>query len=118
MHDPAHEGTPAFFICDFCRSHWSEDRPMVEGHKGSLICAKCLSVAYRALALDGAASIIPGPDRDHPWGGKTCTLCLEERNQPGWASPMHEDTIACLRCVKQSATTLEKDAESGWKRPA
>lgn len=117
MHDPAHEGTPAFFICDFCRQPWSEQRPMVEGHKGSLICASCLSVAYRSVALDGMPSLLPAPG-EHPWGGLVCTLCLEERSQPAWRSPMHEEAIVCLRCVKQSATTLEKDPDYGWERPA
>lgn len=117
MHDPAREGTPEFFVCDFCAQPWSEDRPMVEGHKGSLICASCLAVAYRSLALDGMPSLLPQAG-EHPWGGLTCALCLEERGQPAWRSPVREEALVCLRCVKQSATTLEKDPDSGWKRPA
>lgn len=108
MHDPTQEGTPAFFICDFCRRPWSEDRPMVEGHQGSLICGPCLTVAYAELALNESPSIATGA---------TCTMCLEERKQPAWRSPMFDEAIICLRCVKQSATTLEKDEESGWRRP-
>lgn len=107
MHDPSAEG-PEFFKCDFCASAWAEDRPMVEGHKGSLICGPCLGTAYRLLAIDEAGE---------PGGGWTCTMCLEERRQAGWRSPAREGSVVCLRCVKQAATQLEKDPECGWSRP-
>ena len=38
--------TMADFLCDFCRREWTEDSPMVEGHHGSLVCGRCLTVAY------------------------------------------------------------------------
>ena len=106
MHDESAEGNE-FFKCDFCRKPWAEDRPMVEGHQGSLVCASCLTVAYTELVVNGEASTIK----------HKCTMCLEERDQPEWRSPMFEDSLICLRCIKQAATTLEKDPECGWKRP-
>ena len=81
---------------------------MIEGHQGSLICSGCLTAAYRALAIDQAGT---------PPGGWVCTMCLEERTQRGWTSPGHPEAVVCLRCVKQSATQLEKDPDAGWCRP-
>lgn len=81
---------------------------MIEGHKGSLICAPCLTIAFRALEVDEAG--------EAP-GGWTCAMCLEERDQLGWRSPIREEAIICLRCVKQSATRFEKDPEIEWTRP-
>jgi len=108
MHDPNAEGAE-FFKCDFCASPWSEDRPMVEGHQGSLICGPCLTLAYAALAVQESG--------EAP-GGWTCTMCLEERKQAGWRSPAREEAVVCLRCVKQAATQMEKDPETPWARPA
>ncbi|MEC9373745.1 MAG: ClpX C4-type zinc finger protein, partial [Planctomycetota bacterium] len=68
MHDPTASGND-FFKCDFCRRGWSEERPMIEGHQGSLICGPCMSAAF----VDMAA----GEQRAE--AGYTCTMCLEER---------------------------------------
>jgi len=108
MHDPKSRGD-AFFKCDFCRCGWSEDRPMVEGHRGSLICAKCLSVAWAELVQEGA-----GEDRKPD---ESCRLCLEPRDGKVWRSPIDEAAIVCVRCVKQSAGVLHKDKESEWTKP-
>lgn len=107
MHDAGASGL-AFFKCDFCRRPWSDDRPMVEGHRGSLICAGCLTVAYTRLAL------LNDPDTQRV---ERCALCLEPRDQPGYASPLDPSTVACLRCIKQSATVLHKDPDIDWSKP-
>jgi hypothetical protein len=108
MHDESADGSE-FFKCDFCRRPWAEDRPMVEGHRGSLICGQCLTVAFADVVLHSGGATLPA--------GTTCKLCLEERKEPCWQSPMHETEWACLRCIKQSAGVLTKDKESGWTRP-
>ncbi len=108
MHDESAEGN-AFFKCDFCLSPWSEDRPMVEGHRGSLICSSCLTVAYTQVVVNDAGELISE--------GVTCGLCLEARTQKHWHSPMREEAWGCERCIRQSAQTLEKDEELAWKRP-
>lgn len=81
---------------------------MVEGHQGSLICGSCLKVAY-VETLVAKASSAPA--------GSTCSLCLEERKDRMWRSPVHEEAVVCERCIRQAATALTHDAESGWNRP-
>ena len=83
---------------------------MVEGHRGSLICADCLTVAY-ALVVNGGGG-------EEPPEGVTCALCLEDRPEKHWQSPLHPEVFGCKRCINQSARILEKDPEQGWKRPA
>ena len=81
---------------------------MVEGHQGSLVCSRCLTVAYTDVVINEAPSV-DAVDK--------CVLCLETRAQPGWRSPLHEDAVICLRCIKQSATVVEKDKDLAWSRP-
>jgi len=95
-------------LCDFCLSEWTEDRLMVEGHHGSVICGNCLRVAYTAVSVD---------ETDDSFEGWTCTMCLEQRSDPAWRSPMRDEALICRRCIKLAARQLERDPESGWKRP-
>jgi hypothetical protein len=81
---------------------------MVEGHQGSLICVHCLTVAFTEVVVNGTGQPLQPP--------ALCALCLEQRADPHWRSPL-QDAWACRRCLKQSAAILEKDPESGWKRP-
>jgi len=99
------------FKCDFCTMVWDEHRQMVEGHRGSLICSQCLSIAFTELVhLDSGYT---------PARTETCVLCLEsERDGLHWRSPVDESVIACRRCVKQSSGVLHKDADTPWKKPA
>jgi len=105
-------------LCDFCERVWTEDVPLIEGHRGRTICGRCLSVGYAALVHDAAPTIT---------GGYTCSLCRESDDdraamnragEPGWHSPLHEEIAACRRCVKQAAVTLERDDAFDWSRPA
>ena len=105
-------------LCDFCHVEWTEDRPMIEGHRGSCICGNCLSIAYREVILH----------RDNPAGeAYRCVLCLESEQdraaidrggEAGWRSPMYEDAAICQRCIKLASGSLHKDRESGWRKPA
>lgn len=97
------------FLCDFCHNHWAADRPMVEGHRGSLICGRCLTVAYREVVL--AQGGVALAERE------VCTLCLAPTSEPVWVSPAFAMAKACRKCLKQSAGVLQKDPESGWKKP-
>lgn len=95
-------------LCDFCRREWTEDLPIVEGHHGSCLCGKCLTVAYTEVVLNEVDS---GPP------GYQCTLCLEHRKEPAWRSPAYPEAVACRRCIKQCAGVLQKDKEMGWRKP-
>lgn len=108
MHDESAEGND-YFKCDYCRRSWAEDRPMVEGHRGSLICGQCLTVAYAEVVVQNLGSAV-APDA-------VCRMCLEHREGLHWTSPVQETEHICVRCIKQSAGVLVKDKESGWKKP-
>ena len=104
-------------LCDFCHREWAEEVPMVEGHHGSCICGRCVSVAYAQLVQHEGIS----EDAEY-----TCPLCLdgpEDRaalgrgDEPGWRSPVEEEAVACWRCVKMAAKTLGRDPESDWTVP-
>ena len=104
-------------LCDFCHAEWTEDRPMIEGHRGSCICGHCLTIAYSEVVLHG---------QDPGQGDYACMMCLEgpqdraavgRAGEPGWRTPAHGDAAICRRCIKQAAGALTKDTESGWKKP-
>lgn len=110
MHKTDSNGILVSSHCDYCERAWDPvgEEIMIEGHQGALICTRCLSTAYADVVLAGG-----GFENQ----GKKCTLCLEERDQPEWESPIVEGARVCLRCIKQASTALEKDPESGWQRP-
>lgn len=106
MHRTKPDGTVLSSHCDFCDARF-EDEAMVEGHQGSLVCMKCLRAAYTELkTLKGGA--------EHR--GRKCVMCLEQRDEPEWESPVTGACI-CTRCTTMAYRALEKDPESGWKRP-
>jgi len=108
MHDEHAEGN-AYFKCDFCQSPWSEDRPMVEGHRGSLICGSCLSLAWREVVL--------GQGGPTPASGDECRMCLQTNDAPHWPSPLDPGALICMECIERAARTLEKDPDTPWNAP-
>lgn len=105
---------PEDFICDFTGRAWDGSFPMVEGHQGSLICGDALTIAFTEVVLLGS---------DTKPAGSPCVMCLEVRDDPGWQSPMPvgphgAGAVICRRCIRQSATRLDKDQEWDWKKPA
>ena len=101
--------TEADFLCDFCEKCYAPERPMVEGHRGSLICGQCLTTSFAALWYANTGEAAPKHD--------VCMMCLSENGDPVWRSPVRETSLICKRCAKQSAVMLERDEECGWKRP-
>jgi len=97
------------FLCDFCGRAWDGAFPLVEGHKGSLICGSCLTVAYAEVVHAGASSAAEG---------YRCTMCLEFREDAGWQSPVRGEAAVCARCLRQAGAKLEKDPDWDWVRPA
>lgn len=104
---------PPDFICDFTGRSWDGSFPLVEGHQGSLICGDALRIAFTEVVLLG---------HDSKPAGATCVMCLEQRDDPGWQSPVptgdrEEGAVICRRCIRQSSTRLEKDPDWGWTKP-
>ena len=90
---------------------------MLEGHQGSCLCGKCLSIAYTEVILNEHSSA-PAEYQ--------CPMCLEKTedrealgraDEPGWQSPVQEEAVICKRCVELAAKSLEKDKDFGWTRP-
>jgi hypothetical protein len=104
-------------LCDFCRREWTEDVPMIEGHQGSCLCARCLTLAYTEVVVNGS--------RASP--GYKCPMCLEgdadreamdRAGEPGWQSPLYPEAVICRRCIELAARQLERDEEHAWTRPS
>lgn len=94
-------------LCDFCtEAAWAAGTPCVEGHQGSVICGKCLSVAFVSIVTCSV-------DEQEA----SCVMCLEKRSAPFWQG-LGDDAIICRRCVKQSAGILQKSSEDDWSKPA
>ncbi|MBX3355275.1 MAG: hypothetical protein KF724_06220 [Phycisphaeraceae bacterium] len=130
--DPDHM-LPTDFLCDFCERSWQETLPFIEGHHGSCICGECLRAANQAvqsIARDGpvpapapertgvtahAASGSPAPLAGHATRHETaCTMCLEVRDEPGFASARRAAWI-CRRCIDQGVRVLSKDRSANWQ---
>ena len=95
-------------LCDFCHKPWGGNHAMIEGHEGSVICGQCLTVAFTFLCLGDAP--------ESPKGTK-CNMCLEEREEPLWQSPLHEDAWICRRCSRMGATSLDRSKDFEWTKP-
>lgn len=95
-------------LCDFCGRPWADGVPMVEGHRGSCICGRCLTVAYAELVLHRRPTRVPGD---------ACTLCLVSDDAPGWVSPVRAEAVICQPCAKRAAGVLHKDPDWAWSKP-
>ncbi|RLT00878.1 MAG: hypothetical protein DWI18_00930 [Planctomycetota bacterium] len=117
MHRPGSNSDqmePEDFLCDFCGRSWTVAQPFVEGHQGSCLCGECLNKALHAFASN----------KVEPTCSDLCTMCLEARKEPAWCAPAPAHSPAgrsvarvCRPCSTQATRTLERDPESGWKRP-
>lgn len=92
--------------CDFCRTDWDQVKPMIEGHRGSVVCLACLKLALeQASAEEGEFS---------------CTLCVRQNLPPSlvrWTNPRHPQAVVCSDCIDQAAKAFDKDSEVAWSRP-
>ena len=97
---------PEDILCDFCRrATWAKDIPSIEGHHGSIICTDCLACAWTEVV-----ELQAGVDLE----GASCTMCLEERSDPAWRSPLHEEASICRRCIKLGGRAFRKDGQAAW----
>jgi hypothetical protein len=89
--------------CDFCGTDWNGASPVIEGHRGSVICLECLKAALGELCA-GAGTF-------------KCVLCLREPINAAverWSHPAHPRTFACKGCVHQSAEVFDADEDVDW----
>lgn len=89
--------------CDYCGTDWDEVKPMIEGHRGSVLCLNCLKAAL--------------PDLHAAQAPFMCNLCVQEQLPIGtlqWTSPV-TDARACQSCLLQAAGTFSKDPDVDWK---
>jgi hypothetical protein len=88
--------------CDYCRTDWDQVKPMIEGHRGSVLCLHCLKTAL--------ADLHPRP------GDFFCNLCVRSAlpaDLPRWTSPA-TDAHLCRDCAHQAARAFSKDKEVDW----
>lgn len=104
-------------LCDFCHRQWTGDIAMLEGHQGSCICGRCLTIAYTDIIHN---QIDAAPEQYN------CPMCLESSedraslkraSDSAWQSPLYEEAVICKRCIKLAAAALDKDKEVDWKKP-
>jgi hypothetical protein len=104
-------------ICDFCHREWTDDVAMIEGHRGSCVCGRCLAVAYVDVVVN---------DRDTVPREFRCPLCLEgdadrealgRAGEAGWRSLLHPEVVICRRCIELGARTLDRDRDTAWSIP-
>ena len=103
-------------LCDFCHREWTDDLPVIEGHRGAVICGHCLAVAWSEMAAGGATT--------DPLASM-CTMCreqgedraaLDRADEPGWHSPAYPESAICTRCITRAADTLERAPDWSWTR--
>lgn len=90
--------------CDFCGTDWDEVVPMIEGHRGSVVCLACLQQALTALR----------PMSDD----FVCTMCLRQlsHKKPRWQHPDQPDqanaqACICGDCIEQATTAFSNDPD-------
>ena len=103
--------------CDFCGTDWdpydqSFAKPMVEGHKGSIICLDCVKSALAEMEAAGEEY--------------RCVMCTVEGltldrwrhlgAHPGAeaSAGLNADAVVCIECIKQAAGRFDKDKDVDW----
>ena len=89
--------------CDYCGADWDEIKPMIEGHRGSVLCLNCLEVALREV--------------QQQTGQYRCAMCIREdlpESLPRWQSPARPETNLCEECLHQAARGFDRDKEVLW----
>ncbi len=95
--------------CDFCGTDWDMEIPMIEGHKGSILCLNCLARAIDEAkdATEGFMCTMCRQDYD---AGQKCYAPIE---RPANANP---DAVICWDCLQQADRTFARDKDTEWER--
>jgi len=104
-----HEDGYIVIACDFTGTEWDEQVPMIEGHRGAVICLDALR-----RAIDQAA------EADAPF---MCTMCRREREagKKMWRHPDPPETATpdaaiCWPCIRQADKAFGKDPDTDWQQ--
>lgn len=87
--------------CDFCATDWDAVRPMIEGHRGSVLCLDCLRRALDESAPSDASF--------------ECTLCLQPRDAGRKVWRNTTDAALCFDCVRLAAKGFHKDPDTDFR---
>ncbi len=96
--------------CDFCGTDWDEVIPMIEGHRGSVICLSCVK-----RAVDGLT------EAKEPY---ECTMCLRpfEAGRMHWWHPSPKPSAGlnpgaqiCRGCTRRAAKAFSKDPDTDYE---
>ena len=95
--------------CDFCGTDWDMEKPMIEGHKGSILCIDCLA--------RGIEEAKPAP------AGFMCTMCRQDYEAgtkayiPLERAPnANPKAVICWDCLQQADRTFARDKDTDWER--
>lgn len=95
--------------CDFTGIDWDEEIPMIEGHRGSIICLDAL-----VKAVDGASEVTEEVE---------CTMCRRKKQPPErmWQpTESHENAnpaaAICWDCIQQADRSFSRDPDTEWER--
>ena len=103
-------------LCDFCHRAWTEREPFLEGHRGTHICGKCLSVACAEIDADGpnvVTSFFCRMSRE----SDEDRAAMNRGDERGWQSPVDPEACVSRMCIRMAAAALERDADFEWVRP-
>mgnify|MGYP006299636091 CR=1 FL=1 len=91
--------------CDFTGTEWDEQIPMIEGHRGAVICLDALK-----LAIEQAS------EAEEPF---TCTLCRREREagKKMWRHPeppdgANPDAVVCWPCINMADRAFGEEPDT------
>lgn len=105
-------------LCDYCHRAWTTDEPFLEGHRGTMICGRCLSVAYVELHMGGDNLAVGDYFCRMSQEGGEDRSALNRGDEPGWRSPVDPEAAVSRMCVRMAAAQLERDGDHDWSRPA
>ena len=104
-------------LCDYCHREWSAEVPFIEGHRGAVICGRCLSMAYFELDHNGPNVVSEGYFCRMSRESDDDRAALNRTGEPGWRSPIDPEAAISRMCVRLAAGALEKDPDFDWTRP-
>ena len=97
--------------CDFCGTDWDQVLPMIEGHRGSILCLACLKIAIDEIKVHQNTFC--------------CALCIRENlpeNLPRWRPDPYPEranqkALLCEDCLRQAVEKFHRDPDVDWGKP-